>query len=416
MVAKMKILFLTPKIPYPPHTGGQLRSLYLLKDLAARGRVTLVTIGGESEVNPYLGEFKKYCERIFVADPKRFQSVQHIKSIWARFLQIVRLKPWLLEDFVDSEIERQILLSQPEEYDVIVIRFAVMAYHFFRNDELRKLLPRVIVDIDDISTVVEERTLNKMNFGYRKARTFLDLQLLRFYYRKLQQVPACLAVASKDRDYLIRNGMGQNVFVVPNVFEVNGRRLKDSEEVKEPEILFCGMLSYPPNQNAVIYFCEHIFPKIKEKIPGARFVIVGKHAPEKISRLGSLPDVSFEGYAPSMEPYYEKVSLVVVPLLNGAGTRIKILEAMSYERPVVSTTIGAEGLEVTNGENILIADEPDEFAKKCVALLTNPQRRKEIAAKGYRLVKEKYDLSVFHKKMDGVFEFLVKGELCQPSV
>jgi polysaccharide biosynthesis protein PslH len=115
------------------------------------------------------------------------------------------------------------------------------------------------------------------------------------------------------------------------------------------------------------------------------------------------------GYIPCFDPYYEKTSIVVVPLLNGAGTRIKILEAMAFQRPVVSTSIGAEGLEVTDGKDILIADEPTEFAQKCIELLKSPDKRRRVISNAYRLVKEKYDLPVFYQAMDKIFETIMNG-------
>lgn len=410
----MKILFITPSVPYPPHTGGQLRSWYLLKCIATKGSVTLLSIGNSEQCEPYSVELKKYCHEVFLADPEKFQSKQLNASCRMRLKKLLQFQPWLLDDFVDPEVLRQIELSKPEEYDVIICRFAVMAYYFLTKRKFESLLERVVVDIDDISTIVQERKIKFIRPGYEKLRSLLDSLLLRQYYQKLNKARACFVVAERDRDYVVRNGISKKTFVVSNVFEVNGRMLTLPNEVKDPEILFCGMMSYPPNQEAVFYFCKDIFPKIRQVIPNAQFTVVGKHQSERINQLGILPGITVTGYVPSMEPYYAKASVVVVPLLNGGGTRIKILEAMAYGRPVVSTSIGAEGLEVTNGENILIADDPEGFAARCVELLQNPEKKKRIASNAYQLVKEKYDVSVFTKKMDDVFKFIGKDNECQP--
>ena len=115
-----------------------------------------------------------------------------------------------------------------------------------------------------------------------------------------------------------------------------------------------------------------------------------------------------------MEPYYEKAALIVVPLLNGGGTRIKILEAMAFGKAVISTTVGAEGLDVDSGRHILIADQADDFAEQCIRLLQNKELRNEIASNGYRLVKEKYDIGVFHQSMDEAFKF-AEQKICAGS-
>lgn len=403
----MRILYLTPQLPYPPHTGGQLRSWFLLKELSRRGSVTLATFGRPEQYEEHVPKLKEHCARIFWIDPKKFKMYQKLSrwsSLGARFDKLFRLQPWLLDDFVDPEILAQIDSAKPAEHDLIVCRFLVTAYYFLTEKKYRPLLDRILVDVDDISTIVQERAIRNTAFGYRKLRDLFDLFLLKHCYRKLQKVRACFVVSQKDRLYAAKNRMFQRSFVVPNVFEVNGRTLTLSEELKTQEILFCGMMSYPPNQDAVVYFCDRIFPAIKKEIPDARFTVVGKHTPEHITKLGRLPGVTVAGYVPSMEPYYERAAVVVVPLLNGGGTRIKILEAMAYGRPVVSTSVGAEGLEVLAEEHILIADEPRQFAKRCVELLQNPGKRADIASRAYRLVKEKYDTGVFRKKMDEIFE------------
>ncbi len=404
----LKILFLTPSVPYPPHTGGQLRSWHILRYLASKGEVTLVSIGSPEQYQPYMSELKKYCAQVILADPKKFESNKNL-SAKKRLEKLFKFQPWLLDDFVDPEILKQIEYSKPEEYDVIVLRFSVSAYYFVTEKKFRPLLSKIIIDIDDISTVVQERTIKKMKFGYQKIRSIFDLFFLKRYYQKFVQMKASLAVSEKDRDYLLTQAMSKKAFVIPNMFEVNGRTRVKPENVKEPEILFCGMLSYPPNQDAVFFFVDKVFPKIREHISNAHLTIIGKHTPEKIMKLGTRPGITVAGYVPSMEPYYEKTAIVVVPLLNGGGSRIKILEAFSYERPVVSTSIGAEGLEVTDGKDILIADEVAEFAEKCIELLKNPDKRTRIALDAYRLVKEKYDIPVFHRKMDEVFKFIGKG-------
>jgi len=389
----MKTLFITARFPYPPHTGGQMRSFAMLKHLTAKGPVTLVAPRNKSVKEEDLPALKEFCEKILLADPKQYKNGGRLRKLF-------RGEPWLLEDFVHTEILRQILAAHPEEYERILIRYPVMAYFFLTDERLRKLLDRVVIDVDDVSTLLAERELRHLSWGYRKLRYALDLFFLRSYFKKLADARTCLAVSEKDKDYLIREGFSKRVFVVPNTIEVNGRKLQPPIRPAPDELMFCGMLSYPPNQDAAVYFAEKIFPFIRQQIPEAKFTVIGKHASERITKLGLLPGVEVAGYVPSMEPYYEKAAVVVCPLLNGAGTRIKILDAMAHGKPVVSTTIGAEGLEVTNEENILIADDPNAFAQKCIELLKNPAKREALATNAHALVKEKYDVSVFERKMD----------------
>jgi glycosyltransferase involved in cell wall biosynthesis len=398
----LNILYLTPSVPYPPHSGGQLRSWHFLRYLAGKGKVTLVAIGNPVRLDPQVPELKNLCDRILFADPEKFKVSQ------SRTQKLIRLQPWLLDDVVDDEILRQIEQARPEEYDLIVIRYVEMAYHFLTNVRLKGLLNKTIVDVDDMDTIILEREFREMQMSYKKFSAYWDLVCLKHYYRKLRPVRACFVAGEKDKDHLIRNRINTDVFVVPNTYAVNGRDLSSTSNTG-PEILFCGTLSYPPNHDALFYFCNRIFPTIREAIPEVNLTVIGKNATEEINRLGDQAGITVAGYVPSVDPYYEKTSIVVVPLLNGAGTRIKILEAMAFQRPVVSTSIGAEGLEVTDGKDILIADEPNEFAQKCIKLLKSPDKRRSLVSNAYRLVKEKYDLPVFYQAMDKIFETIMNG-------
>ena len=396
----MKILFVTSSSPFPPHTGGQKRSFHLLKYLASKGSVTLVSAVNSDVYQDHLASFSEYCEKTYFEDIGRVRAQAPGVSLLTRVGRLLTGFPWILEDYATPGVYERILESQPEKFDLILIRYAEMAYFFLTDQRLRKLLGRVVIDVDDVSPISIRRTINRMPWGYRRLRYLLDLFFLESYFKKLKDACLCLAVSEKDKEYLFQKGFAKRIFVAPNMIEVNGRIEKAEGSKRNSEILFGGMLSYPPNQDAIIYFCEEIFQKIQKQIPEIRLTITGKGAPERIARLGTLPGVEYAGYVPSMEPYYERTSLIVCPLLNGAGTRIKILDAMAHGRPVVSTTIGAEGLGAVDGEHLLIADEPEAFAEKCVELLRDPVLWKKIADKGYALVKEKYDVSVFERKMD----------------
>ncbi len=180
-----KILYLTPSVPYPPHTGGQIRSFHLLKYLATKGQVTLVSIGQPNQCEIYMPELKKYCSQVLLADPKKFESERTLSAVEAiprRLGKLMKLEPWLLNDFVDPEILKQIELTKPETYDVIVCRFALMAYYFLTQKKYRHLLNRLVIDIDDLSMVVQKRRVRATSFGYRKLRSLLDIFLLKRYY------------------------------------------------------------------------------------------------------------------------------------------------------------------------------------------------------------------------------------------
>ena len=407
----MKILFLSNFLPYPPDTGTKMRSLNFLKYLAKKGEVTLIAPGDPAIDVKHASEIKNYCAKVVLIDSKTYgpnSTIGKKFNFSERMKQLIKMEPWSLQDFVSEGFKQKLLNLKPETFDLIFIRYVQPAYYFLTDSRLKPLLKKIVIDVDDISINMQERRIKGMNFGYGKVRHSLDLIFLKNYYKKIKDTRACFITNLKDKEFLLKQGFSKNVFVIPNTIEVNGAR-RNSAVVDNAEILFCGTLSFPHNEEAALYFCNDVFPKVKSEIPSAHLSIVGKNPTEKVLKLNSIPGVSVVGSVPSMEPYYEKAAVVVVPLLNGAGTRIKILEAMSYQKPVIATSIGAEGLDVTDGENIYIADDPCLFASRCVELLKDACKGISIGVKGYELVKAQYDTSIFDQKMDEVFNSFQRG-------
>jgi glycosyltransferase involved in cell wall biosynthesis len=183
--------------------------------------------------------------------------------------------------------------------------------------------------------------------------------------------------------------------VLPNIYSRALAPLAGPPASRQ-EIFFVGHLAYLANADAVVYFCREILPLIRAaKGDGVTFRVVGKGTSPALESVRNLPGVAIMGFQESLEPFYEQATLVVVPLRAGTGTRLKILEAFTQGRPVVSTTIGAQGLEVTDRENILLADEPEAFAQACIELMEQP----ELAA---RLCKGGADLVMSHYTQDAL--------------
>ena len=165
-------------------------------------------------------------------------------------------------------------------------------------------------------------------------------------------------------------------------------------------LLFIGTMTYGPNEDAAIYFCKEILPALKEKFPGmVELLIVGRGPSPAVSALGKDPAVKVTGGVDSVEPYYEKAHVVIAPIRFGGGTRIKILEALAFGRPVVSTTIGAEGLDLKPSRDILIADTPEDFALACIQLAFDDELRQRIAESGRKRFSELYEADRVQRKM-----------------
>ena len=391
----MRILYITSDLPFPPDSGSRIRSLHFLNYLAGKGRVTLlspVSAAGRRQAR----EANRFCERIVLIPDDSFGSPG-----WRdRFSSLARLEPWEIQEFHSEPLCGELSALSPEGFDLIVVRYLNMAYYLFRQKRWQSALDRTVLDLDDVSIRMYERTLGRMPPGYRRLRTAADLWFLKNYYRQIKRVGACLTASRLDRDILTSSGLAERAFADPNVFESNGPPAQLTSESGRAAFLFCGKLSYGPNQEGALFFAEEVFPRIRAGSSQARFLIIGKNPSRRILDLARMPGIRVVGPVDSTRPYYEEAAAAVVPLMNGGGTRVKILEAMAYGRPVVSTSVGCEGLDVENGKNILIADRPEDFADGCLQLLRDPALAERIAEEGRRFVRENHDAAAFGRAMD----------------
>jgi glycosyltransferase involved in cell wall biosynthesis len=180
--------------------------------------------------------------------------------------------------------------------------------------------------------------------------------------------------------------------------------------VRDPYIVFTGAMDYPPNVDAAGWFCNEILPVLQRSVPHIRLKIVGKNPHPHVLELGKRNGVEVTGTVPDIRSYVSGSLALVVPLRSGGGTRLKILEAMALERPVISTTVGAEGLEVRPGTDILIADDAQQFVNHIKLLLRSPERSELVGKAGRRLVMEKYDWRVCLGGLDRLYDTLFGSE------
>jgi glycosyltransferase involved in cell wall biosynthesis len=232
--------------------------------------------------------------------------------------------------------------------------------------------------------------------------------------RRREELEACLrvdrvvTVSAIDREILLREAPGLEVDIVPNGvdldwFDTSG----GSESARRPSAVFVGKMDYRPNVDAVRWFCREILPLVKSRVPAFVFTICGNDPVESVLALGKIEGVVVTGRVPDTRPYLEDAAVAVVPLRAGSGTRLKVLEAMAMGRPVVSTPIGAEGLDVVSGEDFAEADSPNEFAARIIDLLDNPDERERLGRAGRDLVEASYGWPAVVARLERVYEELL---------
>ena len=210
-------------------------------------------------------------------------------------------------------------------------------------------------------------------------------------------------MASSEADAKFHKNLSKNIrtIIIPNAVDTDDLRPLPPPE--EPlSLIYPGRMDYPPNSEAVEFFCREILPKVARIVPGVRLYVVGKNQLPRLRELQSDP-VEITGYVENMIPFWRKAAILVAPLQAGSGTRIKILEAMALGRPVVSTGKGCEGLDVPHGKGILIADDASTFVRETVRLLQDPVLYRQLVIHTRMLVEERYSFKAIEQLIDKAF-------------
>jgi len=396
----VRILYIAPSIPYPLNNGMALRGYHMLRAYSTVGVVKLVCFahddgGGVEGV-------REYCEDVYTV-PKR--TILHRKhgAGWRARWEIARTLTPAIAGNVSPQLT-QLAAQWAGWADVVHVAKLWMVPTVEPSLARRPRRAGTILDLDDVETVVRTRalTVNRPARWQRRVFERYDLLRLRWYQRRaLSMFDRVLICSERDRKLLGQ----QHVVVIPNGATCPERALPDEPEGRT--LLYVGNFAYSPNVDGLSFLVRDVLPLIRREIPDVRLLVVGRMASE--TGLGLQKDTSIHVVSdpPTLEPYYRQASVSVVSLRIGGGTRLRILEALALGRPVVSTSVGCEGLEVTDGEHLLIGDDSEGLARRCVALLRDPALRQRLAVRGRELVEEKYTWDSIESRVRSATEELL---------
>lgn len=265
-------------------------------------------------------------------------------------------------------------------FDVIHTRQIPMASVASTIKHPGKLLE--LVDSETLQSVRRVRATNP-----RTWVRYLSARVLEQW--AVRQFPVCTTVADADAQMVRKLAPQTQVRVIPNGVDAEYYRPQDLPE-QANTIIFTGAMAFPPNVSAVLHFYQHIFPRIRRELPDVRFIVAGRDPAPAIVALGEDPAVTVTGFVDDMRPWLSRASVMVCPMISGSGIKNKVLEALAMARPVVSTTLGIEALDVTDGRELRIANTVDEFAAAVLALLRDTNARHRMAQAGRALVHRRY--------------------------
>jgi len=404
----MKILYITSVPPSPRHSGTGIRLFNVLRALTALGQVTLVSLVSEEE-KELLGECRSLTDRVVTVDREgeleRLYPSAGPTTVWMDLWNAINtLEPIGMKNRNGSELAGVVKLFEGQGFDLMWITKSWVA----------GLLPfldwrKVVVDLDDLEHRVKWRTLKLSSWYPTIIFDYANIWKQRMFERRLCKRAASVLVCSEDdRQILAHN----NVRVLPNCVDVSEGTL-DGVRGNPYRLLYVGNFKYAPNVDATLFFCKSILPHIRRVEPRAHVYIVGRAPPKEISALHTGVDVIVTGTVPDVTPYFNESGVVIVPLRVGGGTRVKILEAFAHRKAVVSTRIGAEGLQVEDGIHLYLADKPADFASRCVKLMGDSPARRALGEAGRRLVETHYNQSIFQQTIWEIVSDVTGSECSQ---
>jgi glycosyltransferase involved in cell wall biosynthesis len=385
----LRILMVFHAAPYPPDLGPSRRHYHLLRELLKRHDISVLSVGTNEQREAFLLHFGDVCRRVFFVDNRVPRSFR----VLTRFLRTVAGRSALrlagvrrLQKAIDG-------LMAETDFDLIFCSIPFLA-----SCALSRGVP-VISDTHNVEWLVLHRSCCETPSLWRKAYYFLQSRHTRREETALaSRVQAMLTTSECDRDIFKKSVPSQRFFVIPNGLDLQAYP-GSSFRPEAQTLLFTGLMSYYPNEHGITWFLDEIFPRILGAVPQTRIVVAGAH-PSRLLRKRNSRHVTVTGYVEDVRPYFARAEIFVVPLRIGGGTRVKILEAMAMGRPVVSTTIGCEGLDVVHGESLLIGDTPQEFANAVVRLLQDKSFRDLLASRAAALVRAQYSWEKIGPKLD----------------
>jgi glycosyltransferase involved in cell wall biosynthesis len=375
------VLVLAWDIPYPADQGGRIRSLFLLKMLRDVASVSVLAFGSEADDRERGDPFRALGFRLEVVPTRK------IAFRWWHHL--VRTQPLLLQRY-----------ASPEMWRALPARMAEGRFDLVLADGLLAAPPAttirgvpVVYQAHNIEAEVYRRSLAVASLsGRARVAARLDCLKTGWWERRLVRAFRFItAVSERDRDVLERWNPRASIRVVPNGIDVESFRPEPGRASEPGALVFTGLLSYPPNRDAALFFARQILPRIRSSVPTAKWYVVGRAEPDLAATLATEPGVVCTGYVDDVREYLKRAEVAVVPLRAGGGTRLKILEAMAMGRPVVTTSLGAEGLPFRDGVEIRLADTPEAFASAAIDLLRHPAAARRMATAGRRAILAAHD-------------------------
>ncbi|MDP3724052.1 MAG: glycosyltransferase family 4 protein [bacterium] len=389
----MTILMITPYLPYPLYSGGQIRTYHLLKYLAKKHDITLFSFIRNDNERQSVAHLQQFCKKVVVFKRRRAWSLVNI--LFAAF----SFFPFLVAIYYSLGLKRAIQQELAQgKYDLI------HAETFYVMPNIPKTTVPILLVEQTIEFQVYQHFVEKNPPFFLRPLLYFDVWKIKFweerFWKKAERV---VAMSEADRRVMRQVVSDRDVDLVPNGVDLTFFRFPVHDNRAARTILFVGNFNWLQNREAVLYLAKHVWPEIEQRTPKARLLIVGRNPSRDIMRLASA-SILVRGDVEDIRTAYRDASVLVAPMLGRGGTRYKILEAMATGVPVVSTPIGIEGIEAADEEEVLVRRDPSTISEAVAALLTDKELYSRIRKNARLLIEKKYSWDRIAATLDGLYE------------
>lgn len=422
---KGNVLFLTQVLPYPLVGGAKIRAYYAIRYLSEDYRITLVSFTRDDDIQKHIEHLEQYCEQVITVPIKRSRWTDIVSTAKS----YVTGHPAVIyrDDLAEMKQVLTDLLAQ-QQYEIIHSDQTAMAqFGLYARRQKNNRNSHLVLDQHNALYKAVDRQAVSMSGWKHLLWKSESARLARYEANLIREFDSILTVSEVDKENLLsllddeeRTVFAHRLSAVPICIDPTERRYLD-RSVSALGIAFLGTMYWPPNAEAVLWFAENIMPKVLDKVPSAKLMVIGKNPPAEVRVLESSNSpldrhIQVTGFVQDPEPLLQECGVFIVPMLAAGGMRVKILDAWLWGLPIVSTTIGAEGVEIRPGENILIADAPDEFSDSIVKILQNNQLAKSLSENGRKWVEENYNWRDVYQEIGNVYQDLLANREAQLPV
>jgi len=384
--AIMRILWLKNELLHPVDKGGKIRTYQMLKHIKRDHEVTYLSFANAEDAGEMVARAVEYCHKL-VTVPWREPQKSGARFYRDLAFNLCSPLPYAIQKYrsraMREAIERE---TRERDYDAIVCDFLTMSIN------LPPALYRAAVLFQhNVESTIWQRHCEMQTGAIKRAFFHHQWQKMSDYERSVcRRFNTVIAVSPVDREQM-REAFGlQEIYDVPTGVDTDYFRPLGGAAAS-PELVFTGSMDWMPNEDAIHYFAEQILPRIAREIPDVTLSVVGRNPSPSLKALAAAnAHIKVTGRVPDIRPYVDRAAAYVVPIRIGGGTRLKIYEAMAMDKPVISTRIGAEGLPVRDGEELLLADDPEGFARAVIRTLNDARLAGRLGRRAGALVRERF--------------------------